>query len=246
MGFEIVFKYHEKNENGYDTTEQKTFKKKCGDAYEDVPLEKLALSIMGQLARRDIWIVDVEISEFVKKSISFRETKGGIVIKNKKFSLDNKLESSVIVEECTNETIHIRGNQVSENKNHSLSSGNGRPVYPHELISRDLTKKKPVTQMIFAPEPQQIQEISKYKLTIDKKYPIYEKKLNPTGGELFLIVDDLQREISISDKYFVPATINLIGDDEFANQQASYVGAGKKEPKLSWNGVVSDDVPHIR
>mgnify|MGYP006189503645 FL=1 len=27
MGFEVVFKYHDKIENGYDTLENKTFKK---------------------------------------------------------------------------------------------------------------------------------------------------------------------------------------------------------------------------
>lgn len=244
MGFEIVFKYHEKTENGYDTAEQKSFKKKCGDAYEDVPLEKLALVVVGQLARRDIWIVDVEINEFVKKPISFRETKGGIVIKNKKFSLDSKLETSIIVEDVGVESINISATHISENVNVSVNKG--KTMYPHELLGRDLTKKRPVANMIFAPEPQQIREIGKYKLTIDKKYSIYEKRNNPTGGELFVILDDSQREITISDKYFIPATINLIGDEEFASQQQSYVGASKSEPRLSWNGVVSDDVPHLR
>ena len=239
MGFELVFKYHEKKDNGYDTLEQKTFKKKCGDAYEEVPLEKLALLVMGQLARRDVWIVDVEIHEFVKKPISFRETKGGIVIKNKKFSLDTKLEESVVVEECVtdNNNLEITAqNQISSSK----------IVHPHELLKRDLTKKKPIANMVFAPEPQQERECSRYKLTVDKKYPIYERKANPTGGELFVILDDAQREITISDKFFIPATINLIGDDEFANKEASYFGASIKEPKLNWSGVVSDNVPHLR
>lgn len=244
MGFELVFKYHEKTEGGYDTTEQKTFKKKCGDPYEDVPLEKLALLVMGQLARRDIWIVDVEISEFVKKSISFRETKGGIVIKNKKFSLDSKLEANIVVEECVNEASAAKQDQNGANIN--VSKNTTKTVYPHEMMTRDLSKKRAIGQMVFAPEPQQIREIGKYKLTIDKKYQIYEKKLNPTGGELYVILDDNQRETTISDKYFIPASINLIGDEEFANQQASYVGAGNKEPKLTWNGVVGDDVPHLR
>ena len=88
-------------------------------------------------------------------------------------------------------------------------------------------------------------EVSKFKLTIDKKYPIYEKRISPTG-ELYVVLDDLQRETVISDKYFIPAAINLIGDEEFANQQSAYVGATVKEPKLSWNGVVSDNIPRIR
>ena len=52
---------------------------------------------MSQLARRDIWVVDVDILEFKRQKINFRETKGGIVIKNKKFSLDN--DTNIIMQE---------------------------------------------------------------------------------------------------------------------------------------------------
>ena len=239
MGFEVVFKYHDKIENGYDTLENKTFKKKFGDPYEDVPLSKLALFIMGQLARRDIWIVDVEINEFIKKSISFRENKSGIIIKNKKFSLDSKLEESVIVEE---EVIASDNSTQQQSGNVAVVVAANKIVHPHEAMK---PSKRPIGQMIFSPEAPQMHEVSKFKLTIDKKYPIYEKRISPTG-ELYVILDDLQRETVISDKYFIPAAINLIGDEEFANQQSAYVGATVKEPKLSWNGVVTDNIPRIR
>jgi len=243
MGFEVVFKYHDKIENGYDTVENKTFKKKFGDPYEDVPLSKLALFVMGQLARRDIWIVDVEINEFIKKSISFRENKGGIIIKNKKFSLDSKLEESVIVEE---EIVASDNSTQQQSVNVVVPVNAAAPankiVYPHEAMKPN---KRPIGQMIFSPEAPQMHEVSKFKLTIDKKYSIYEKRISPTG-ELYVILDDLQRETVISDKYFIPAAINLIGDEEFANQQSAYVGATVKEPKLSWNGVVTDNIPRIR
>ena len=86
MGYEVVYFFHPRDEEGnYQKNETKELKKKVGDAFEDVPLEKLASVVMSQLARRDIWVFDVKIQELVKKEISFKETKGGIVIKNKKF-----------------------------------------------------------------------------------------------------------------------------------------------------------------
>ena len=90
MGFECIYYFHKKVDGDYDRENKETFKKKVGDPFDDVPLEKLAASIMAQMARRDIWIVDVEIFELTKKQISFKESKGGIVIKNKKFSFDGE------------------------------------------------------------------------------------------------------------------------------------------------------------
>ena len=87
MGFECCYYYHEKVDGDYNKEETKTFKKKVGDPFDDVPLEKLAASIMAQMARRDIWIVNVEIFELSKKPVNFKESKGGIVIKTKSFLL---------------------------------------------------------------------------------------------------------------------------------------------------------------
>lgn len=44
---------------------------------------------MAQLARRNILITDVEIYEFTKKKLSFKEADDGILIKNKKFKFDD-------------------------------------------------------------------------------------------------------------------------------------------------------------
>jgi hypothetical protein len=101
MGFEIVYKYHPKTEKGYDTSEVEDLKKELGKPFEDVPLEKVAAAIMLDMARRDIWIVKVEVTELVKKKVEFRESDGGIVLKNKKFSLDslaNALEERPIAQ----------------------------------------------------------------------------------------------------------------------------------------------------
>jgi hypothetical protein len=95
MGYEVIFKYHEKKTEGtgYDVESVKTFKKVVGKATEDTPLEQLAKLVFGQMARRDVWVVDAEIYEYTKKKISFKETKDGVLLKNKKFSFDLTCEN---------------------------------------------------------------------------------------------------------------------------------------------------------
>jgi len=68
MGYEVIYHYKEKL-NGEFSEETKTYKKRIGDPYEELPPEKLASVIFGQLARRDIYVKDVEIYEITKKKI---------------------------------------------------------------------------------------------------------------------------------------------------------------------------------
>lgn len=86
MGYEVVYTYHERlEEGGYDKENLKEMKKRIGTPYEDVPLSKLATVLLGQLARRDIWVMSVEVYEYKKTKINFRETKGGLVLKIRNF-----------------------------------------------------------------------------------------------------------------------------------------------------------------
>lgn len=87
MGFEITYHFYDKRKEGvgYDVENPQKVLKKIGKM-EEVPLEDLASQILSQLARRDIMVFDVEIQEYVKKKVSFRESGGSIVIKNKKFT----------------------------------------------------------------------------------------------------------------------------------------------------------------
>src|SRR3989304_10587577 len=87
--FEIEYNYYKKNDDGtYNTNEIFHMKKKIGSPYEEIPYEKLAALIMGQLARRDIMVIDADIFEFTKKKISFKEATGGILIKGRKYSYE--------------------------------------------------------------------------------------------------------------------------------------------------------------
>lgn len=88
--YEITFHYYEEIRRGeYNRDESKSRTIKVGTPEEDTPLETAASKIISQMARRNILVHDVEIYEFTKKKLSFKETPDGISIKNKKFKFDD-------------------------------------------------------------------------------------------------------------------------------------------------------------
>lgn len=242
MGYEIIYSYHDKVDGDYNKEETKTIKKKVGDPFEDVPLEKLASSVMGQLARRDILVVGVEIFELAKRKISFREVSNGVVIKNKKFGFD-QTTGSFVVQDTEPER--------SDHEPQTASAQGDRTVYPHEQIKKELTAKgeappsrKAIDYVVYVPEPQQIPEVARkgFKLTVDRKYPVFHRQQS-MQGDVLTMTDDTNREIKISDKYFVPGKINLIADSELRFSETTKEREGGN---LYWGGAVSDNVPNIR
>lgn len=244
----MKYHYHERTEEGYNRDEVKTFKKKVGDPFEDIPLEKLAGAVMAQLARRDVWIVDVEVYELSKRQISFKETKGGIVIKNKKFLFDGGTEdSTIIVQEMVevpqHQSVNIAGREamIQSPQNPGTVSYNPTTggVQPHNQNGQ----RRPVDWMVFSPELQQMSEIRQLRLTPEKKYPIMEKKAG-VMGETYLLLDDTGREQLVSDRYFVPANVNLFADRELGFSETSKQRDGGK---LYWGGANNEpDMPVIR
>ena len=98
MGYEVIYYYQDKTKDGF-SEEIKSFKKRIGDPYEEFPIEKLSGAILLQLARRDIYVKNLEIFEITKKKIKFRETKNGIILNNKKFSFNNMEEPIISFED---------------------------------------------------------------------------------------------------------------------------------------------------
>jgi hypothetical protein len=91
MGFEVKYIYHpRKEEGGYNTDLKESKVVKVGKPFDNTDIESVAAAIMGQLARRDVWVVDVEICEYTKSDVSFKECKDGkgIMLKNRKFSFN--------------------------------------------------------------------------------------------------------------------------------------------------------------
>lgn len=252
MGFECVYKYHERlEEGGYDRDETKSFKKKVGDPFEDVPLTKLAAAVMAQLARRDVWIVDVEVFELSKKAISFKETKGGIILKNKKFLFDGggEDESTIVVQEMIqhspqpvytaqphpSQTIH----QNQPNVNIQAHSE------PHPHNANQLNQRRAVDYVIFSPELHHAAEIKQkgLRFTADKKYPVYRKQ-SGVAGEIYTMTDDMGREQLVSDKYFVAPPAGLLGDKELGFSESP---SEREGGKLYWGNASGElDMPDIR
>lgn len=239
MGYEVIYTYHERVDGSYNKEETKTIKKKVGDPFDDVPMEKLASSIMGQLARRDIFVVGVEVFELSKKKVSFRETDNGVVIKNKKFSFDQ-----------------VTGDfTVRDVDEHSAPNQSQTIIHPHEALSTNQRKeltasgestppRKVVDYVVYVPEPQQIPEVAKkgFRLTVDKKYAVHQKQPS-MQGDVLTILDDANREIKISDKYFVPGNIQLFADNEL---RFSETQKQRESGNLFWGGAVSENMPNLR
>lgn len=221
MGFELILTAHERlEEGGYDKENTREIKKRVGDPFEDIPLEKLAGVIMAQLARRDVWVVGVKVAELSRKEITFKETKGGIVLKNKKF-LFGEGEAITVVE------------------------ANEAPAPPqHQPHNQGGPKSSaPVKFVVYAPEPQHEFEAKKkgLKFTVDQRYPVFEVKpgILP-GDEVYRMRDDLGREINVADKYFVPEQ-SLFADRELGFSK------NNNGPKLDWGGAVDDtSMPALR
>ena len=251
MAFEVVFKYYEKINNDYDKSKELEYKKTIGSLENDLPLEKLASVILGQMARRDILVFDVEIYEFTKKKISFKENKNGIVIKNKKFNLG--LESILVSEEDE------KSNCLLENKFQSERQPCNLPVQqssvvpmtiPNNIVpmavpitqsniasKKPLKDSKPIKTMIFSPTDLKYLKGKPWRFTPNKKYNIYKEKMAPSGvGMIFYAIDDTNREVEVSDEFFISDTINLL------NENTEVL----KEDVLNWSGTKGFDMPDIR
>ena len=244
MGFEVVYYYKEATDvSGVYSEETFTKTSKVGKFEEEVSFETLAGKIMAQLARRNILITDIEIYEFTKKKINYKETKDGIIIKNKKFSFDNgavvsgesnddEIEEILQNEELLNKlkkAIGIDKPQINlaSKSNSRLSSDGKRPLrletYDPELLNKHKMEQKG------------------YKLTVGKKYPIYSEKKG-LGTINYVTKDDAGKEIEISAECFVVSSMGL----SFQEDESQIVGGNSCEINLWKNMQVQDQMPDIR
>lgn len=221
MGYEFFCHYHERLGDGsYDKDQIKTMKKRVGQAEEEVACERLAGAIMAQLARRDVWVLDVEVYEFSKKKISFRETKGGLVIGNKKYGLDDCGQYSVQEAACEPEARHKPGFRQDSLPPQYAQHGQDGSV---NIADLQLTKRKPIRYEIFQPDPVFVdpQKVRTLAFTVGDKYPIYQERPagnDPRLGMNYTTLDNQGRKQVLNDKHFVPAG-NLIGGDQFNDRR---------------------------
>lgn len=241
MGYEVVFSYKESGENpGEYLDEIKTKISRVGKTIEDVPLENLANKIMSQLARRNVLIVNVEIYEYAKKKLSYRESSDGIVIKNKKFSFSSgnivELDLEEEIEEDTEEEFKPIPSPSkdladkscplvsSKNKNNSLKRPLRYEVYEPEPLSEFKAKQKGL------------------KFTVGNRYPIYSEE-SAGGMIIYKTIDDSGKEINVSSEYFIVAGAGISMQDD----EAKYVGAEDQKQEINlWGNYETVEMPDIR
>jgi hypothetical protein len=224
MGYEITFYHKEKDKETGEYNVSGTFKKRVGDPYEDTPIENLASVILRQLARRDVLVENVEIFEITKKKINFKESKSGIVIKNKKFGLDDTFEVK-----AENDETPVSNNNSAEEEAFTFNN----------VVQPDSVRRS-IKRMAYVPEPQQHVKLLKSgtKLTPNKYYDVFKIQKHPVllGAEIYLIIDDSGKEKNVSDECFVP-NVQLEEDtNDF----------GLSDDGLNWKGTVQTDIPSIR
>ena len=190
MGYELIFYYQEEIEKGKYDEETKTRKVKVGSPQEDVPLESAAAKVFAQLARRNILVTDVEIYEFTRKKLSYREVDDGFLIKNRKFRFDDG-PTAVVSEEASEDAAPrdqlaalLAANPELLSQLTQQQGGGASPPKKVNVTappSRSLNLGKPIREEKFDPPPFLRDEIKRRALpfTIGQKYPIYDEKPNP-------------------------------------------------------------------
>lgn len=244
MGYEIKYYYHpRKEEGGYNTEVQKDKTIKVGKPFDDTTLDKCAAAIMSQLARRDVWVVDVEVSELVKKQINFKESADGkgIILKNKKFSLSQTAEMISGVE-IIEEPVIPEGMQPHEvmqrhTQTDDLYSNPNRavPVRHSDPNAAETDQSKVLYQVFFDPEIIYVNEIKNLglKFTEDKKYSVHRVVPSPTGrldAQKIVVTDDTGRVITVDEKFFTSAGRGLMLDKQLGFSGDNQRGARK--PRL--------------
>jgi hypothetical protein len=262
MGFEILYKYYEKGEDGeYNREELKEKKVKVGKAQEDVPLENVAGRIIAQLARRNILVDDVEIYEFTRKKLSFKEEEDGIKIKNRKFRFDDgaSITSEPVIETEEDKLLELlKSNPDFLAKLQAPTSAAPAPGLVKKEIppGTNVNLASPKRYEIFDPEkaddsPWSLATAQKrgFKLTPGKKYGIFKEETsgsNPLEGMIYTLKDDSGREIKVSSGFFNPQPKPLFGDGQWIEDKTNVVGGNAPAPKLSYTGQKQHDMPVLR
>lgn len=234
MGYELVFHFHEKDENGkfdLDESTKQTFTKNIGRRNAEISLEQVAAVIMGQLARRDIYVVNVEVYEYAKREITFKETKEGVTIKGKKFNFDQL--HGVLKSDDDEEQPNLRPNmpQLRKESFEDLeddfdlsqfkpSMPSSKPeIMPNFNIPSAPSKPKvdpniPLRQELYHPHKEDYSLLQRqgYKLTMGKPYPIFKEFVkNPSEPVYYLIKDDVGTKVEINSSFFEPMRRGLVG-----------------------------------
>ena len=210
---------------------------------------------MSQLARRDIWVVDVEVCELVKKNVKFKESADGkgIILKNKRFSLSSTAEMVSGVD-IIEETVIPEGMQPHEviqrpARTESLYSDPNQ-VAPIQRIdvAADADPRKVLYQVYFDPEIRYVNEIKNLGLrfTEDRKYSVHKVVPSVTGrldAQKLIVTDDTGQMVTVEEKFFTAAGRGLMLDEQLGFSGDNKRGA--KQPRLAFESELTTNAPPI-
>ncbi len=241
MGYELTFHYHERDESEgkYNTEETKTLTKNVGRRSAEVPLEQVAAVVMGQLARRDIWVVDVEIAEFAKRTVSFKETKSGIIIKNRKFNYDQVAGHLISEEDQPEPDMSMYAPQkhlmmpsmpqehVMPPEQHFMTRDDEADmppqIQPRQQQPRQIQPKRdpnmPLRHEVFRPGREDYGQLQRegIKLSMGKTYPVFREVVKQVAGGpygsmdtvFYVVQDDSGQKIEVGSGFFEPVPRGL-------------------------------------
>lgn len=235
----MIYRYKEATAPGVYSEEVKERSAKIGKVTEEVPLESLAAKVMSQLARRNVLIVDVEIWEYERKKVSYRETPNGIVIKNKKFAFD----SGKVAETCEwDEPAEEFKPLPTPTKD--LADRSCPLAARVNLAAQQNPAKRAIRHEMFEPEPLALHKAKQkgLRFTVGKRYPIYSE--NSMGSTIvYKTTDDAGRDVEVSSEYFVAIGAGLAQQDE----GPTYVGAENQREEINlWGNYEQTEMPDIR
>lgn len=237
MGYEVIYKYKEATDvPGVYSDEVKERSAKIGKVTEDVPLEALAAKVMTQLVRRNVLIVDVEIYEYAKRRVSYRETSSGIVLKNKKFSFDS---GSVVETGDFEEDVREEFKPLPTPSKDLADRSCPLVAKPPHAGAR-----RPIRHEIFEPEPLALHKAQQkgLKFTVGKRYPVYSEE-SMGSAVLYDTTDDRGRDVKVSSEYFMAVGAGLMQQDD----GPTYVGAENQRDEINlWGNIEQVDMPDIR
>jgi len=270
MGYEAIFYYFERGEDGkYDLENKQEFRQTIGEKTDSTPLDELASTIISQLARRDVWITEVDAYEFKKAKITFKEAKGGIILKNKKFLLNKDVVEVSSVEQAPqpvpiqpqapqpaqplmqNSPMQFAGDgsdpmQFAETAQSQPQSAAGPMQFnaPAAKAAQPVPvqHRAPLRFETYDPEPDLLQHVKDSGNVI----PLTIKNKYPildekvtSRGVVYTLTDDKGQYFQLHSIYFIPERRDLVGGADF-NEEA------KRGPSLSFEGQHDQGMPVLR
>lgn len=261
MAYQLIFSSHKRSKetSGYDMENVTKLTKRVGKEDEDTPLEDVVQVIKSQLARRDVLVTGVEVFELVKKKVKFKEIKGGFIIKDKKFLMDQiqgvpvatddddvavpslppqlaGLQPHEILLRTNPAALGLGPQQVAQASQQPVPAARP-PMIPQQLETGVPMPLHPQRFEIFDPDPRQQAILNgRYKLTPGQKYPIFREWRDVGNVTHYLIKDDRGMEIQLSAEYFVAPGRGLIGGNFEADPMERKLNQG-----LAFQGKFLED-----